>query len=265
MFISELERGETWTRGNFLMLCQERPIGVMGITKTSPICGIVRRVKMQKFGHFMMGDIRVGHYTEVLSGTYGQDGLICDVPPAMYRHGVQLPSHLVKLWETSTGHNGPGHEGQPIREWAYKNMGQLSTNADMAYDRTTLDQTPDLDDPKSFDGRFLMTGNIDKAGLSYVTLRSEWVLDAFRSGSAAFEFKFGLVRCSTGRPVLKSKVEGVTFDHPLIMEAQSRIWVTLRQSLARNGWTAYYRDPQTTTWTAPEAWLPVVRYNMGFS
>jgi hypothetical protein len=74
----------------------------------------------------MMGFIRVHGKRIVLSGSYGGDGLTCNVPDDVYgRCGIELPRELVEAWNTGGGWNSAGGEAPKMREWAMANLEAL--------------------------------------------------------------------------------------------------------------------------------------------
>ena len=218
---------------------------------------------MEQFGPWMMGTMRVGHYEITLSGSYGGDGLPCNVPPAVYRQGVEVPADLIEQWNTGGGHNGAGSEAKAMRAWAAGHLGELSTER-MDYDRATLDQIPDLSDPDTYSTRGpTILRNVDVDGVSFATLKTEWILDAFRNGGAAYEFKYGGKVCDSTSPKAKKNVEATT--HPL-QRAQRELhyMVASKQKLRALGFRPFDTG-YNNRWYAPTAWVPRLRYLEGFS
>lgn len=123
------------------------------------IRAIVRKVAMHQCGHFMMGATRLLGVRFSLSGTYGGDGLTCDVT-TYARHGAPvhpgefdsrealeafyaevervpwthaekapglwdrlhvLPDALTSAFWKGGGHNEAGSEGPSIHAWATEN------------------------------------------------------------------------------------------------------------------------------------------------
>ena len=108
--------GQQIAHGRFLMLM---------VTPNAPrnkVRGLVRFVRMHQLGNFMMARLTVkaggASHKLSLSGCYGSDGLLLDVPQEVYDLGVDLPSHLYDKWAKGGGHNGAGSEGIDIYEWA---------------------------------------------------------------------------------------------------------------------------------------------------
>lgn len=85
--------------------------------RKAKIRGIVRHVKMHQIGHFMMGTMIVAGHKITLSGTYGSDGLACDVPHEVYELGVDLPDELYEAWNKGEGWNEAGKEGLAMFDW----------------------------------------------------------------------------------------------------------------------------------------------------
>lgn len=254
---------QAWAKGNFLVLMHEEKIEERGLVALgTPVRALVRPAKLRQFGHFMMGTMRVGHYEIGLSGSYGGDGLTINVPPAVYRHGLEVPADLMERWNTGGGHNSAGSEAEPFRMWAAQHLGELTTDKDMKYDRATLNQVPDLDNPDSHD-RLLVVRNVDSDGVSYTTLRSDWIIEAFREGRAAYHFTFGERVCEETMP----KPKKVGNENVLIDASWRELWWDIVQpKLKQHGWTAYERGPHTMKFYAPVGeWTKRLRYQAGFS
>ena len=111
----------------FLILCHPKTGGFPlkhhdCITETR---AIVRKVAMSQCGHWMMGTARACGHSITLSGSYGADGLICDVPPEVYEKALPVPQELMELWKDGGGWNSAGSEGDAMRRWALANLGAL--------------------------------------------------------------------------------------------------------------------------------------------
>lgn len=65
----------------------------------------------------MMARVVVAGEKLSLSGPYGNDGLICDVPQAVYDLGTNLPPDLYDAWNTGGGWNSAGREAPAMRAW----------------------------------------------------------------------------------------------------------------------------------------------------
>lgn len=91
-----------------------------------PIKAIVRHTSFRQLGHWMMGAARVHGHRITLSGSYGGDGLTCNVPDEVYEgYGVELPEELRKAWADGGGWNSAGSEAPKMREWALQNLEEL--------------------------------------------------------------------------------------------------------------------------------------------
>jgi len=109
-------------RGLFLMLCQ--PPGIASCD--TPIKAVVRKVALHQFGHWMMGKARIYGQSFTVSGAYGADGLIMDVPQEVYdRLPVVLPDELREAWSKGEGWNSCGKEAPDMRKWALDNLAAL--------------------------------------------------------------------------------------------------------------------------------------------
>ena len=91
-----------------------------------PIKAIVRKVALRQCGHWMMGTARVYGHSLTVSGSYGHDGLIMDVPREVYdRAQVVLPDELYELWAHGGGWNSAGSEALAMCQWALENLEEL--------------------------------------------------------------------------------------------------------------------------------------------
>ena len=109
-------------RANFLLLISPKTYE----RRNEPIKAIVRKVALSQFGHWMMGKARIYGYSVTVSGSYGGDGLICDVPDEVYdRASMVLPRALWDAWNKGGGHNSCGSEAPAMRKWANENLVQL--------------------------------------------------------------------------------------------------------------------------------------------
>lgn len=120
--------GQQFCHGYFLVLMSpysndpETPEdwkGVSGIQKAgqNTMRAAVVYTKMGQFGHFMMGHAQLAGKKLILSGTYGGDGLTCDVPYAAYQAGVPVPQELYEAWSHGGGWNSAGSEWQAMRDF----------------------------------------------------------------------------------------------------------------------------------------------------
>jgi len=109
-------------RANFLLLILPKTHQRMH----EPIKAIVQKVALSQCGHWMMGKARIYGHSITVSGSYGGDGLICDVPDEVYdRASVVLPGALYDAWNKGGGHNSCGSEAPAMRRWANENLVQL--------------------------------------------------------------------------------------------------------------------------------------------
>lgn len=111
--------GEQRARGFFLVLMSpDDDARLSGVE----FRGLVRSVEMRQSGHFMTGQLEVKVGPDVhrirLSGAYGADGLVRDVPRAVYELGKPLPVELREAWNKGGGHNSAGSEAGAMDAWA---------------------------------------------------------------------------------------------------------------------------------------------------
>jgi hypothetical protein len=104
------------TRAPFLILVQ--PPGVEGCKE--PIRALVRKVALHQCGHWMMGSARAFGHRIPISGCYGADGLVREVPKEVYEKATPLSDELIYAWSKGEGWNSSGSEGPAMREWAVK-------------------------------------------------------------------------------------------------------------------------------------------------
>lgn len=90
-----------------------------------PIRAIVRKVALQQFGHFMMGNARVKGKVLTISGSYGSDGLPMSVSMQVYNEAIPLPKYLIEAWNKGGGWNSCGSEASEMRKWAIDNLDKL--------------------------------------------------------------------------------------------------------------------------------------------
>lgn len=102
--------------GDFLILCH--PQGVT--THYRDTRALVRYIRLRQCGQWMMGNFRAFNRSIIVSGAYGQDGLICDVPQEVYDRAVPVPLELMEAWAHGGGWNSAGSEAKAMREWAIK-------------------------------------------------------------------------------------------------------------------------------------------------
>lgn len=111
------QRGEQRAEGAFLVLMTSA-----GSMDKPTYRGLVRRVAMHQSGHFMVGGLAINRngyvYVISLSGAYGADGLVCNVPTPFFEFGADLPEELHKKWNEGGGHNSVGSEAPDMDAWA---------------------------------------------------------------------------------------------------------------------------------------------------
>lgn len=82
-----------------------------------PVRAMVKFVRMKQLGHFIMGRIYVLGHDITLTGDYGDNGLICNVPEEVYQTGVPLPDDLYDAWNKGQGWNCAGAEAGLMHAW----------------------------------------------------------------------------------------------------------------------------------------------------
>jgi hypothetical protein len=88
--------------------------------RNEPIRALVRKVALHQCGHFMMGKARTFGHSITVSGSYGGDGLPCNVPMEVYEKAVDVPQELIEAWDKGGGWNSCGSEAPLMRDWALK-------------------------------------------------------------------------------------------------------------------------------------------------
>lgn len=117
-------QGSQHSQGAFLILMSPANLDVLGGQKRRlPHRGLVRFVRLSQSGHFMVGSVKVRSqsgtlHTIPLSGAYGADGLIREVPNEIYSIGTDLPEELREKWNEGGGHNSAGSEASAMDAWA---------------------------------------------------------------------------------------------------------------------------------------------------
>lgn len=119
--------GEQFSHGLFLLLMVDGSKDWLRRTpeEKKAVRGLVRFVRMHQFGHFMMARLTVTGHKLSLSGTYGSDGLLLDVPKEVFELGLDLPSELYEAWAKGGGHNSAGSEARVMHKWGLDNMKRL--------------------------------------------------------------------------------------------------------------------------------------------
>lgn len=122
MFLTATSRGHNSVSGPFLVLCvpEDREFDQRNIR------AFIVSIKMTQVGHFMMANHVIAGHKLVFSGSYGHDGLTCQVPQDIYDCALPLPYELVDAWRKGGGWNGAGNEALAMREWASANVKALS-------------------------------------------------------------------------------------------------------------------------------------------
>lgn len=90
---------------------------------------VVRYVRLRQTGHFMEGSVNVGPKHLLLSGAYGNMGLVVSVDVETWHRGFPVPEELYDQWNNGGGHNGVGSEGSSLQQWALKNLKALQGRA----------------------------------------------------------------------------------------------------------------------------------------
>ena len=116
--------GEQYAHGLFLILMVDGSKEFSQRDRKA-VRGLVRFVKMGQLGQFMMAKVKIKSHQIVLSGAYGADGLLKDVPGDVYALGLDLPPELYEKWAKSDGHNSTGNEEPAMRKWAKENLTKL--------------------------------------------------------------------------------------------------------------------------------------------
>lgn len=108
-------------QARFLILLsqQGKPLG------RDSLRAVVRRTRLHQCGHFMMGRANLFGHSLTLSGSYGADGLVNDVPPEVFQLAVPVPGGLYDAWSHGGGHNTAGAEAPALRTWAHAHIEEL--------------------------------------------------------------------------------------------------------------------------------------------
>ena len=117
------EDGEQRTgKGLFLILMRDKNLPIWHTNARA----IVRKVALKQLGHWMMGTVTIKGHTISLSGAYGADGLMIEVPKEVYDVGIDIPKELYEKWGQGGGWNTCGNEAESLRKWALENIKQLT-------------------------------------------------------------------------------------------------------------------------------------------
>jgi hypothetical protein len=106
------------SRAPFLLLLQDKDQNI-GIGNMN---GIVRKVALKQFGHWMMGTARIKNTSIIVSGAYGRDGLPVSVTKKIFDMGKPIPKELYDKWNDGGGWNSAGNEADDMRKWALENF-----------------------------------------------------------------------------------------------------------------------------------------------
>ena len=121
MFINVTKSGDNnngqWAHGPFLLLLRT--------DEMQEVRAIVRTIHLKQFGGFMMGVLRAAGHEVVVSGSYGADGNVLNVPPAIYALGVPVPESLLIAKYLGGGWNCAGTEAPAMKKWARSHMKEL--------------------------------------------------------------------------------------------------------------------------------------------
>ena len=106
------------TRAPFIILVQPKDISISQL-KDFPPRAIVRKVALRQYGHFIMGTARAFGESISVSGSFGGDGLPCDVPMHVYERAMELPADVLAAYWGIDDWAGKGGEGKAVvRNWA---------------------------------------------------------------------------------------------------------------------------------------------------
>lgn len=115
--------GQGFAHGRFLILMYPpMPFPFPKDQERPKVRGLVRHVRMWQSGHYMVAFVRIKGHRIYLSGTYGSDGLINDVPQEVYDLGTDLPQELYDMWAKGGGWNSSGKEGPSMQKWGEELM-----------------------------------------------------------------------------------------------------------------------------------------------
>lgn len=106
--------GEQFAHGYFLCLVSDKNNQKCNADNTR---AFVCFTKMSPFGHFVMGKTHKFGQQFILSGSYGQDGLIMDVETDIFEKCHKLPEELFDKWAHGGGWNSAGNEAADMRKF----------------------------------------------------------------------------------------------------------------------------------------------------
>lgn len=128
------------TEGPFLLLFQRK--WEIGEPSAGELRALVRRVRLEQFGHFMMGDLKLSlpgegdPITIGLSGNFGSDDLPLSVPK-LHQAATDIPSRLWDMlhpvpedltkafWRSSSDDGTLTATKKRLQTWALKNRSEL--------------------------------------------------------------------------------------------------------------------------------------------
>lgn len=134
--------GQQYSTGKFLAIFSD-PFNEAALRPE--LRAVVRPVRLEQMGHWMMGHLKFAGYTFTMSGTYGSDGLPCNLnrhvipspdpdkkndivgltdeeKKALWALMVPLPAELQTAFWEGGGHNSAGKEGPSIHKWGKENI-----------------------------------------------------------------------------------------------------------------------------------------------
>lgn len=255
MYIKDFKSGhddhdQQWSAGEFLILMQRKPLRD-GLHSHEPaIRAIVRHVRMGQMGPWMMGTARVQHYTLGLSGSYGGDGMPTLVAPAVYAQGIDLPQDLYEAWNVGNGHNSAGSEAPLMRAWARENLDTLKAVRDVE----TPDELPNFSSPESL-FQWSAVRNVNKAGVSFVTMRLEYVVESFRAGRPLYRIIHNYAKVGDVATVSMEQAR-------YIRKAQDELQALCLAEMRKRGYGAG-DNPEFVV--PPADWVPFVLSQAGYS
>lgn len=241
--------GQQFSAGEFLILMQRKPLR-NGLHPYEPaVRALVRYARLSQLGHWMMGTVRVQHYSLTLSGSYGQDGLPKSVAPAVYAQGIDLPQELYDAWNKGGGHNSAGSEAQAMRKWALANLDALKASKRI----DIPDELPDFDSPESL-YNWSAVRNVNKDGISFVTMRLEYDYQSFREGRPQYKIRHDFAKVGDAATVSFAQRDLISRSQASLLELCSR-------ELRKHGFDV--RNSGVVS--PPAAWVPFILQQSGYA
>lgn len=114
------------SRGLFLILCHPKLPGYKHADYFTETRALVRKVALRQCGHWMMGTARAYGHSLTLSGSYGADGLILEVPQEVYDRAFPVPRELMEAANNGGGWNSAGSKADLFRKWALNHLPELT-------------------------------------------------------------------------------------------------------------------------------------------